>query len=242
MIPRFLTTIVLGACVLAAPATAAQLRLKPAAVLELFTSQGCSSCPPADALLTQLNKRDDVVALAYHVDYWDYIGWSDTFGKKAYSDLQRAYARSQGEDRIYTPQMMVNGVTDIVGSHEGEVTRAIRRASLDVPVGLKADGGMLHVAIPGKQGLPESAVWLVKYRSHASVDISRGENGGRELSYSQIVTGRQVLGMWDPKTGAEFKLPVGDLLDGDSDGVAIVVQEEPDGLPGRVLGAASFTK
>ena len=114
---------------LAQPASA-ETRLRPKAVVELFTSQGCSSCPPADALLTSLADQEDVVALAYHVDYWDYVGWKDTFGEADFSDRQRAYAQSWGSSRIYTPQMVINGVKGVVGSRRGEVHGELDRASL----------------------------------------------------------------------------------------------------------------
>ena len=100
---------VAAAALLVAPATAAEIREHPRAVLELFTSQGCSSCPKADLKFQDLGKQADLITLAYHVDYWDYIGWTDTFGRKENSDLQRAYAESWKSSRIYTPQMIVNG-------------------------------------------------------------------------------------------------------------------------------------
>ncbi len=112
------------------PAHAGDVRPQPKAVVELFTSQGCSSCPPADALLTSLAERGDVVALAYHVNYWDYIGWEDTFGHQAYSDRQRAYAKSWGSSRIYTPQMVINGAKGMVGSKRNEVTQAVDAGGL----------------------------------------------------------------------------------------------------------------
>lgn len=223
-------------------ALAGETIARPQAVVELFTSQGCSSCPPADALLTDLSRSGKVVALAYHVDYWDYIGWPDSFGSQVNSDLQRAYASSWGKDRIYTPQMVVNGRTDVVGSHKAEVNKAIDGGSLGLPVEIDAAGDMLKVAIPGDSALPESAVWLVKFRSSAKVAIRAGENSGRDIDYTQIVTGRQILGMWDPVQGAHFKLPLADVLDAGSDGAAILVQIEDKGLPGPILGAASFVQ
>src|SRR5215217_5623425 len=115
---------------LSGSASAEPLHIAPKAVVELFTSQGCSSCPPADALLTALADREDVVALAYHVDYWDYVGWKDTFAQEAYSDRQRAYAKSWGSSRIYTPQIVVNGAKAVVGSRRNEVQDAVDQAAL----------------------------------------------------------------------------------------------------------------
>lgn len=226
-----------------AVAVAGDVKINPKAVLELFTSQGCSSCPPADSLLTTLGQRPDVIALAYHVDYWDYIGWTDTFGAKANSDRQRAYAASWDADSIYTPELVVNGARDIIGSRKNEIDSALGSASLPVPVDLKADGdNMLDVSIAGKPGEKESGVWLVTYIDKANVVVERGENAGKTLSYSQVVTGRHILGMWDPETGAHLKLPLDEVLAAPSDGAAILVQSEHNGLPGPIMGAASFVR
>jgi len=227
------------ATLIAGTATAADVREHPKAVLELFTSQGCSSCPGADAKLIELGKADDVIALAYHVDYWDYIGWADTFGSKANSDRQRAYAQSWGSSRIYTPELIVNGKTGVVGSRDDEVNQALGEAQLDLPVALNVGGDMLDVNIPAKGGAGEAMVWLVTFKDRAQVAISRGENAGKTMDYSQIVTGRQMLGMWDPVAGTHLKLPLSELMAGGSNGAVILVQAEKSGLPGPILGAAS---
>ncbi len=221
-------------------ALAEEIRTSPNAVVELFTSQGCASCPPADALLVELSARRNVVALAYHVDYWDYIGWADTFAKPAYSDLQRAYAGSWGKNRIYTPQLIINGSVDVVGSRRAEVEEALSEAALPLEIGLIYADGVLEVRIGGNENYPESSIWLITYRSEADVEISRGENRGHMITYVQIVTSRQVLGMWEPKAGAELRLPLSDVLSGESDGVAIVVQQQKQGFPGPIIGAALF--
>ncbi|WP_193337761.1 DUF1223 domain-containing protein [Devosia beringensis] len=226
---------------LAAPASA-ETRMSPRAVVELFTSQGCSSCPPADALLTSLAEQDDVVALAYHVDYWDYVGWEDTFGAEDYSDRQRAYAQSWGSSRIFTPQMVVNGTKGVVGSRRGEVHGAIERASLSLPVGIAEDGDMLKITIPPDPSLQDAVVWLVTYIDRADVAIERGNNAGKTMAYTQVVTGRQALGVWEYETGATIKLPLPEVLAHKSTGIAVIVQQEHDGLPGPILGAASFER
>jgi len=197
------------------------------AVVELFTSQGCAQCPPADALLTTLAERDDVVALAYHVDYWDYIGWEDTFGAKDFSDRQRAYAKSWGSSRIYTPQMVVNGAKAVVGSRRDEVHDAVETASLGLSVELQRDGDMLRVSVPRNSSYGDATVSLVTYLDRADVAI-------------QVVTGRQVMGMWEAASGAYLKLPLGELLGGTSTGLAVVVQQERRGMPGNIIGAAAF--
>lgn len=230
------------ALLLSHPAGAGEVRQNPQVVLELFTSQGCSSCPAADALLTELGERPDVIALAYHVDYWDYIGWPDTFGAAAHSDLQRAYAEGWGSSRIFTPQLIVNGAEGVVGSREGDVGKAMGKAALDLPVRLENAGNVLEVSIDGRQGLEEAMVWLVTFIDRAEVTVERGENEGKKLAYTQIVTGRQVLGMWEPEEGVQMKLPLDEVLGDAADGAAILVQQEENGLPGRILGAASFQR
>jgi hypothetical protein len=208
------------------------------AVVELFTSQGCTRCPPADAYLAELGRREGIVALAYHIDYWDYVGWEDTFALPANTELQKAYAASWGKNRVYTPQMVVNGAHGMVGSQRGEVEAALANGSLALALGLNIEGDELaRLAVPGQTGLGASIVWLVTYRDAAEVPIARGENSGRVLHYSHIVTGRQAIGMWNPQTGAEITIPLEAAL-GQNDGAVILVQEKKGDLPGRVLGAA----
>ena len=227
---------------LALPASAESTRARPKAVVELFTSQGCASCPPADALLTGLSEQDDVIALAYHVDYWDYVGWKDTFAEAAFSDRQRAYAESWGSSRIYTPQMVVNGQKGVVGSRRAEVMRALDGSSLPLSVDITRANNMLKIAIPAKGGLDDAVVWMVTYLDRADVAIDKGENAGKSMVYTQVVTGRQVLGMWEGDTGANLKLPIPELLSDDRTGIAVIVQQERDGLPGPILGAAAYER
>ena len=229
----------LAAALVAAPAAAAEVRDHPKAVIELFTSQGCSSCPKADARLGDLGKQPDLITLAYHVDYWDYIGWVDTFGAKANTDLQRSYAQSWGSSMVYTPQLVVNGAKGVVGSRERDVTGALDQAKLDLPVALTLNANVLDVSIDGKAGAGEAMVWLVTYKDHAEVAIARGENIGKSIDYTQIVTGRQMLGMWDPASGTHLKLPLSELMSNGANGAVILVQTDKGGLPGPILGAAS---
>jgi len=230
---------------LPASSLAGEFRQGPKAVLELFTSQGCSSCPEADAMLDEMGKRPDVVTLAYHVDYWDYIGWEDTFGDKENSQRQRDYAAAWGSSRIFTPQLVVNGECGVVGNKRDKVDAALSTASMPLEVKLSDAGNdTLDVTIAGQagDGLGEAVVWLVTYIGRTDVEIARGENQGKTVAYTHVVTGRQVLGMWDPAKGATLKLPLGDVLTGKSDGAAILVQQDKNGLPGPILGAASFTR
>ena len=229
-----------AAALAVAPAAAGEIRVNPKAVVELFTSQGCSSCPKADAKFAELKTRQDVIALAWHVDYWDYIGWPDTFGAAANSDRQRGSAQSWGSSRIYTPQMVVNGTTGVVGSRDKEVEGALAAARLDLPVRLELKGDMLKVSVAAKPGAGSAVVWLVTYKDHASVLIERGENAGKTIDYTQIVTGQQMLGAWEGGEGTTLKLPLSSLSSNGSDGAVILVQSDKDGLPGPILGAASI--
>ncbi|MDR3475561.1 MAG: DUF1223 domain-containing protein [Devosia sp.] len=239
--PAFLAALLIAP--IAVPAVAAEVKANPRAVLELFTSEGCSSCPPADALLTNIADRPDIIALAYHVDYWDYIGWADTFGAKANTDRQQAYAKAWNSNNIYTPQLVVNGAHDVIGSRQTDVEGAIQQTGLPIPVALKVDGdGMLDVSVDGKPGEHQSGIWLVTFIDKAQVDVERGENAGRNLAYTQVVTGRHILGMWDPASGAHLKLPLDEVLTGPSNGAVILVQSERKGLPGPIVGAALFLK
>lgn len=221
-------------------AMADELHIAPKAVVELFTSQGCASCPPADALLTALAERDDVIALAFHVDYWDYVGWKDTFAQEAFSDRQRAYAKGWGSSRIYTPQVVVNGAKAVVGSRRNEVQQAVDRASLPLAMDLTLNGDMLKISLPPKADLSDAVVWLVTYMNRADVKIDSGENAGKSMVYTQVVTGKQVLGMWESETGAELKLPLGEVLATPNTGIAIVVQQERGGMPGLILAAGAY--
>lgn len=227
-----------SALMLAGPAHAGDVRVNPKAVVELFTSQGCSSCPKADALFSELGKRDDLIALAWHVDYWDYIGWPDTFADPDNSDRQRAYAQSWGSSRIYTPQLIVNGAKGVVGSREKDVTSAIDEAVLGVPVALNLSTDALEVSVGPHSGGAEAVVWLVTFKDHAAVVIERGENAGKTVDYAQIVTGKQMLGMWDAAAGTHLKLPLSELTADGSNGAVILVQADKGGLPGPILGAA----
>ena len=228
--------------VLALPiAAGGEIKQGPKAVLELFTSQGCSSCPPADALLTELAARPDVVALAYHVDYWDYMGWPDSFGSKANSDRQRDYAAAKGAARIFTPQLMVNGAEGVVASRKGDVGAALAKAALPLAVTLKYANDMLMIDVPSNANhTDEAVISLISFIDKADVTIPRGENEGKTIAYTQIVVDRQVLGMWEPRTGARFKLPLSEVVAAPANGAVILVQSEHERLPGRILGAASF--
>lgn len=203
-------------------------------VVELYTSQGCSSCPPADKLLATLAEREDVIALGLHVDYWDYIGWKDSFASPRYSDRQRAYARHAGARTVYTPQMIVAGMDHLIGARPAELDQIIRRfAAYRSPVALDLGrkGGKVMVRARASAPLPgKLVVQYVRYKPHARVEIARGENAGRTIDYANVVTDWQRVGEWDGATDLSLGLDA----PGD-DPVVVILQEEG---PGRIVAAA----
>ena len=170
-------------------------------VVELFTSQGCSSCPPADALLGELSKRSDVLALGFHVDYWDYIGWKDPYASKLATRRQKQYAESFGLSFIYTPQMVVSGTFESVGSDRSAIEAALEKVKAHAPahpnltLERRADGGLLvHVgAAAAKQ---PATVWLACFDRQRSTAVPRGENAGSTLTNYHIVRHFESLGIW----------------------------------------------
>lgn len=170
-------------------------------VVELFTSQGCSSCPPADELMHALAERDDVIALALHVDYWDYIGWKDEFADPRNADRQRAYATTAGRRSIYTPEMIVNGLTDIVGAKPMEISRAIAMHKENpqlVSLSLSRTGNQVQIdAAALKRGTGSMVVQMLRYAPEREARITRGENAGRTITYANVTQDWKVLGEWD---------------------------------------------
>lgn len=186
-------------------------------LVELFTSQGCSSCPPADAFVAGLADRDDVIALALHVDYWDYIGWPDHFALPAFTTRQKAYARMNGTRSVYTPQIVVDGQQFFAGLQPMKVVNAIldaRETDEDVALALARNGDELSVdlsALPphaGQAAALEAKVYLVRYEPREVVAIERGENAGKTLVYRNIVTDWQTLATWDGIAPLSLKAPV----------------------------------
>src|SRR4051812_18421572 len=171
----------------------------PKAIVELFTSQGCSSCVAADAYFADLAKRDDVLALSLHVDYWDYLGWRDTLGRAENTARQRDYAEVRGTRRIFTPQITVNGTTDLVGSNRSAVDAAISQSKLVVPVTMHRGNGTVDIEV-GALSLPHSwptTIRLVLFSTEAEVAIDRGENAGSTIDYYNVVRTMRPIGMWD---------------------------------------------
>ncbi len=205
-------------------------------VVELFTSQGCSSCPPADDLLGDLTARDDVLGLSFHVDYWDHIGWKDPYADPDHGHRQRRYARRLGERSVYTPQMVIHGLYSEVGSRRGAVLDGIARArdaTPDVPVALSGTAGGLRVRLPAVDGLGRAEVLAVMFDETHRTRVRRGENRGRVLTNINVVRALMPIGVWDGGA-AEFVVPA-DWLADRGDACAVLVQEAGQG---RILGAA----
>jgi len=205
---RIFLSLILSIATLSAPAFAAE---RPV-VVELFTSQGCSSCPPADRFLTRLAKRKDVIALELHVDYWDYLGWKDSFGSPRFSRRQRAYAEAGRTRTVYTPQMVVQGIGRAVGSRVDEVQRLIMQQSeIAAParVAISRAGDMLtiRVANTGK-ALGPAVIQMVRYAPRRSVAVKAGENAGQRFEYTNVVTSWSTIGMWNGAGAITLKRPV----------------------------------
>ena len=205
------------------------------AVVELYTSQGCSSCPPADALLGELARRDDVLALAFHVDYWDELGWRDRFELRVATQRQRQYARQLGSASVYTPQMVVDGTADVVGGDAAGVARLIAAPRANVPVQISVRDGELLVSVAAAAGMPAAEVTLLSYLPQAQTAIGRGENAGRALREYNIVRSCTALGRWHG-AAAEWRLRVADFP-ADARAVAVLVQQPG---PGAIIGAAQL--
>lgn len=203
-------------------------------VVELYTSQGCSACPPADALLHDLAKHDDVIALSLHVDYWDYIGWADVFAQPAFTDRQHAYARAAQSSPVYTPQMIIGGVDHVAGSRPIQVMDVVetnRAKGNPVAVSLTKNGDTVQIdAEPGGDG--DYVVQLLRYTPEETVRIRRGENAGRELSYVNIVQSLDVVGRWDGRAPLALEAPA----PGDEP-VVVIIQQASNG---PVVGAAQL--
>jgi len=213
-------------------------------VVELYTSQGCNSCPPADAYLGELAKRKDIIALSFHVTYWDYLGWKDRFAFKAATKRQRAYSRHFRRGYVYTPQMVIDGQSEVIGSRQFLVDRAIgkatRQADKITVTFKKTDDGKLHAVLPTRKGsgtAERATIWMVLFDRRHTTDIRRGENGGKKLTYYNVVRKLTPLGTWDGE-GKSVALPVQAAGPaGRRDGCVVIVQSNQTG---RIIGAAAM--
>jgi hypothetical protein len=219
------------------------------AVVELFTSQGCSSCPPADKLMGELSRDPSLVIMSLPVDYWDYLGWKDTLALHGHSIRERAYADARGDREVYTPQVVINGVAHVVGSDKDAIDQAIQQtrhnsAPLALPVTMTVADGKVTVTLPASAKDQASAeVWLCPITKKTQVEINRGENRGHTLTYYNVVRRWVKLGTWSGKAES-FNVPLASLPDADFslqdiDSVTVFVQSGADAKPGLMLGAAT---
>jgi hypothetical protein len=216
----------------------------PRAVVELFTSQGCSSCPPADAVMGTLAGDDSLVVMSLPIDYWDYLGWKDTLARPRDAVRQRGYAAKRGDHEIYTPQAVINGMTHVVGSDRAAIDKAIEATNrthpaLVVPVSITDDGANLNVSVAAaKEESPKGEIWLCALTKNVPVAIGRGENRGRTVTYHNVVRRWLQLGVWTGTTQT-FTVPKSKFAAEDVDMVAVLVQAGSVDSPSIMLGAAS---
>jgi hypothetical protein len=210
-------------------------------VVELFTSQGCNSCPPADAYMAELAKAPGVLALTFNVDYWDYLGWRDTLASAEFSQRQYDYAKSRGDMDVYTPQMIVDGRSHYVGSNRGAVGAAIKRSGdaspprwLAVTIGESAKELALTVA--SAPGVQEATLWLMAIAPHLDVKIEKGENSGKTIRYVNVVRRLVPAGMWRGEA-VNVSLPKNAILGPDCKGCIALLQS---GHVGPVIGAGAW--
>lgn len=210
-------------------------------VVELFTSQGCSSCPPADVLMAELAKRPDVVALSFNVDYWDYIGWKDSLARPEFGLRARAYVDRLKLQSPYTPQMIVDGLVDVAGNNRSKVTGAVDKQAnsprTGVAVTIARSGGNLGVSIGEGSAVPGARILILRTMSTVKVDIGKGENKGKKITYTNSVRHVMDAGAWTGKASA-LSLPVTmPNVNEPTDGVVVLIQ---GGAGGPILGVAQL--
>jgi hypothetical protein len=233
----------LGVCAIIAiirPADA-----EPRAVVELFTSQGCSSCPPADKILGELAKDPSVIALSLPIDYWDYLGWKDTLADARFSARQKAYSHTRGDRDLYTPQVVVNGSVHLVGSDRAGIEGAISdtrktEGVMSVPVSMTVAGKQLTVSVSASSKAPAAVhgeVWICSISKAVPISIGRGENSGSEVTYHNVVRNLLKVGDWNGNSGS-WTVPLEDISRDGVDGAVVYLQDGNRDKPGAMLGAA----
>ncbi len=206
-------------------------------VVELFSSQGCNSCPKADRMLSELASMPGVLALTYHVDYWDYLGWKDTLGSPEFSQRQYDYAKARGDMDVYTPQMIVNGEKQMVGSQRSEVFAVLEqshRKTWDVPLTLSDGGKELVIEAPAGAPQGDATLWIMPVLDRTTVKVEKGEIAGQEITYTNVVRKLLPAGMWKGQA-SRLTLPKDSVMPPDCTGCVALLQQ---GKVGRMLGAA----
>jgi len=232
----------LGVCAIVAIVRPAHA--DPRAVVELFTSQGCSSCPPADKIIGELAKDPSVIALSLPIDYWDYLGWKDTLADSRFSARQKAYTQMRGDRDVYTPQVIVNGSVHVIGSDRAGIEGAIGTSKridsvMSVPVSMTQAGKQLNVSVAAAHdGSPSHGeVWICAVSKAVPISIGRGENRGHEVTYYNVVRNLLKVGDWNGTAGS-WSVPLENISREGVDAAAVYVQDGSREKPGPMLGAA----
>ncbi|MBR1217007.1 DUF1223 domain-containing protein [Bradyrhizobium sp. U87765 SZCCT0131] len=215
----------------------------PRAVVELFTSQGCSSCPAADKVLGELSRDPSIIAMSMPIDYWDYLGWKDTLANSRFSAKQKAYSHMRGDREVYTPQVVVNGAVHVLGSDRASIQDAATRTRaeggvMSVPVSIKQADKQLNVTVSAGNGAAEHGeVWVCAISREVPIRIGRGENRGREVTYYNVVRNWLKVGDWTGKPGT-WTVPLENIKSEGVDAAVVYVQDGNREKPGLMLGAA----
>jgi hypothetical protein len=233
----------LGVCAMVAVIRPAHA--DPRAVVELFTSQGCSSCPPADKIIGELSKDPSIIALSMPIDYWDYLGWKDTLADSRFSARQKAYSAMRGDREVYTPQVIVNGSAHVIGSDRARIESVIgdtQKADgvMSVPVSMTLSGKQINVSVAASGKGPAAAhgeVWICSISKAVPISIARGENRGREITYHNVVRNLLKVGDWNGSSGS-WTVPLENISREGVDAAVVYVQDGNRDKPGAMLGAA----
>jgi hypothetical protein len=232
------------ACVLAAVcASIASAQAQTRGVVELFTSQGCSSCPPADRLLAELARDPSLVAISVPIDYWDYLGWKDTLADPRNTARQKAYAHVRGDGQVYTPQAVVDGSIHALGSDKAAIEHAIAVARKNgamslLPVTLAVAEGRINLTVPqAMDGSSSAEAWLCGLMKTATIAIARGENKGRDVTYHNVARRWVKLGDWTGHARS-WSVPMQTLAGDGIDEAVVLLQSGTIEKPRAILGAA----
>lgn len=233
----------LGVCAIIAMIRPAHA--EPRAVVELFTSQGCSSCPPADKIIGELAKDPGIIALSMPIDYWDYLGWKDTLADARFSARQKAYSRMRGDRNVYTPQVIVNGSAQVIGSDRAKIDGAIgdtRKSDgvMSVPVSITLAGKQVTVSVAASTKGPAAShgeVWIGSVSQAVPIAIGRGENRGQKVTYYNVVRNLLKVGDWNGAAGS-WTVPLENISREGIDAAVVFVQNGSRDKPGAMLGAA----
>jgi hypothetical protein len=217
----------------------------PRAIVELFTSQGCSSCPAAHKVIGELAKDPSVIALSMPIDYWDYLGWKDTLADARFTARQKAYSQVRGDREVYTPQVVVNGFSHVIGSDRSGIEHAIgdtRKADgvMSVPVSMTVSGRQINVSVAASTGGPavlHGEVWICPLSKAVPISIGRGENRGREVTYHNVVRNLLKVGDWNGSSQS-WTVPLENISREGVDAAVVYVQDGNRDRPGPMLGAA----